>query len=90
MNKSVSDTRPRIMQLPCCSTHTSRSARDEENFCTTDNSVSSGVQVWKVVVVMEEEEDEEEEEVEGAEEWRWPSSVRRGVSRVIGIWCMVN
>ena len=45
LNKSVSDTSPTIFELPCCSTHTSRSARDDENFLTTDNKVSAGVQV---------------------------------------------
>ncbi len=76
LNRSVSDTRPTIFELPACSTQTNRSARDEENLRTTDNSVSLGVHVCTAaaaaaVVVMEEE---EEEEV------RWARSTRSGVS----------
>jgi hypothetical protein len=71
LNKSVRDTRPAILELPCCSTHTSLSARDDENFLTTESKVSLGQQVWR----------EEEEE----EAWRRASSARRGVSRKIGV-----
>ncbi len=74
LNKSVSDTSPMILELPTCSKHTSRSARDEENLRTTDSRVSSGVHVCTAAA-----EEEEEEEV------RWARSARSGVSIVMGI-----
>jgi hypothetical protein len=75
LNRSVSDTRPTIFELPACSTHTNRSARDEENLRTTDNRVSLGVHVCTAAAAAAVEEEEEEEE-----EVRWARSTRSGVS----------
>jgi hypothetical protein len=71
LKRSVSDTKPTIFELPCCSTHTSLSALDDENFLTTANRVSSGVHVCSAT----------EEEA-----CRWASRLRRGVSKLTGNW----